>query len=259
MRIALGVEYDGSPFHGWQDQTGLHTIQGCLTKAISSIANHDVQIHAAGRTDTGVHATGQVIHFDTDVHRHLKSWIYGCNSNMPGSISVRWAQEVSDEFHARHTATARRYRYVVFNHSIRPAIRRTSVSWHYRPLDHELMHKTAQILLGEHDFTSFRASECQSKTPNRNIHSISVVRQNDCVMIDITANAFLHHMVRNIAGSLMSVGSGKQTAEWLGEVLEAKDRKMGAETASPYGLYLVEVKYPEQFALPLSDLGPMFF
>lgn len=259
MRIALGVEYDGSPFHGWQDQPGLYTVQGCLTKALSMVANHEIQIHCAGRTDTGVHATGQVVHFDSDANRTPKSWMYGCNSHMPNSIVIKWVQEVPDHFHARHSATARRYRYIIDNHSMRPAIWRNCVSWHYRPLDHHFMHEAAQRLLGEQDFSSFRSSQCQSESPMRNIKAISVERHGDFVVMDVTANAFLHHMVRNIAGCLMTIGSGKQPMTWLSEVLAAKDRRLGAETAPPYGLYLVKVFYPDEFEIPEVALGPEFF
>jgi tRNA pseudouridine38-40 synthase len=259
MRIALGVEYDGSPFHGWQEQPGLYTVQSCLTEAISKIANHEIEVFCAGRTDTGVNATGQVIHFDSTSYRSTKSWMYGCNSNLPSSIVVRWAHEVNDEFHARYSAISRRYRYLIYNHSIRPALWRTSLTWHYRPLDHLLMQEAAQSLIGEHDFSSFRSSECQSPTPMRNVHAISVVRQGDLIMVDIKANAFLHHMVRNIVGCLMTVGSGKQPVTWLTDVLNARDRRLGAETAPPYGLYLVEVTYPDEFELPITELGPMIF
>jgi len=259
MRIALGVEYDGSSFHGWQEQPGLYTVQACLTQAIATIANHDVQIHCAGRTDTGVNATGQVVHFDSTAHRSIKSWMYGCNSNLPSSIVVRWAHEVNDEFHARFSATSRRYRYLIYNHPVRPALWRSCLTWHYRPLEHLPMQEAAQLLLGEHDFSSFRSSECQSSTPMRNLQAISVERRGDIIQVDITANAFLHHMVRNIVGCLMTVGSGKQPAAWITEVLEARDRRVGAETAPPYGLYLVHVDYPDHFELPTTELGPMFF
>jgi tRNA pseudouridine38-40 synthase len=257
MRIALGVEYDGSQYHGWQSQQGLHTVQSCIETALSTVADEEIQVQCAGRTDTGVHATNQVIHFDTNAERNMRSWIYGANSNLPKDMCVRWAKFVNDEFHARFSALSRRYRYLIYNNAIRPAVFRSSLTWHYRQLNHETMHEAAQHLVGELDFTSFRAVECQSKTAMRNIQEISVKRFNDIIVIDVTANAFLHHMVRNIAGVLMVVGTGKSKPSWVKEVLLAKDRKLGAETAPPYGLYLVNVTYPDHFSLPKPALGPM--
>lgn len=258
MRIALGIEYDGGQYHGWQSQKGLHTIQSSVEKALSQVANHDVVVHCAGRTDTGVHASAQVVHFDCQNQRSSRAWIYGVNSHLPKDICVKWTKEVDDGFHARHSATARRYKYVIFNHSIRPAIMRANVTWHYRPLNHEKMHQAAQSLVGENDFSSFRAVECQSKTPMRNIHHINVKRFGNLIVIDVKANAFLHHMVRNIAGVLMGVGSGRKPVEWVAEVLSLRDRRMGAETAPSYGLYLVEVDYDEQFGIPKSNTNPIF-
>lgn len=259
MRIALGVEYDGSQFHGWQRQNGLHTIQGSLEQALSKVADHEVQIACAGRTDTGVHATGQVIHFDSDADRNTRSWLYGANAFLPKDICVRWSKQVDEEFHARFSASARRYQYFILNNPIRPAIFRSGLTWQYRPLDHEKMHQAGQRLLGEKDFTSFRSVECQSKTPMRNVHHLNVIRRGDIVVIDIKANAFLHHMVRNVAGVLMAVGSGRKPVEWVEHVLQAKDRRQGAETAPAYGLYLLEVDYPEQFAIPKPITAPVFY
>lgn len=256
MRVALAVEYDGSQYHGWQNQPNLHTVQGCVEKALSRVADHEVQVHCAGRTDTGVHASGQVIHFDSKVERSMSAWVYGSNSHLPKDICIRWAKLVDEQFHARFSATARRYRYVIYNNPIRPAIFRSGVTWHYRQLDHCLMHDAAQCLLGENDFSSFRAVECQSKTAMRNIHKITVNRDRDTLIIDITANAFLHHMVRNIVGVLMAVGSGRKPKHWVKEVLDAKDRRLGGETAPAYGLYLVQVQYPKHFALPRLPIGP---
>ncbi len=258
MRIALGVEYDGSQYHGWQAQKGLHTVQGVLQDALSKVADEEVLVTCAGRTDTGVHACNQVIHFDSEKPRTTRSWIHGCNSYLPKDVCVRWSKEMPDDFHARFSATARRYRYVIYNSAIRPAVLRSAVTWQYRQLDHRVMHQAAQQLLGEQDFTSFRSVECQSKTPMRNVHRIDVYRQADLVIIDVSANAFLHHMVRNIAGVLITVGSGKKPAEWVAEVLAAKDRKLGAETAPPYGLYLVDVSYPENFSVIRPPVGPFF-
>lgn len=258
MRIALGIEYDGSQYHGWQAQSGLHTIQQTLEKAVSKVADEPISVTCAGRTDTGVHATNQIIHFDCEKERSIRSWIHGVNSNLPKDICVKWSKEMPEDFHARFSAVARRYRYVIYNGSIRPAILRSSVTWQYRQLDHHAMHEAAQYLVGEQNFTSFRSVECQSKTAMRNVQQITVKRCRDLVIIDIAANAFLHHMVRNIAGVLISVGSGRQPKHWVKEVLLAKDRKKGAETAPPYGLYLVNVLYPERYAVIQNPLGPFF-
>jgi tRNA pseudouridine38-40 synthase len=258
MRIALVVEYDGSQYHGWQAQTGLRTVQQSLEYALSKVADSDVSIVCAGRTDTGVHATNQVIHFDSVKERSIRAWIHGANTFLPKDICVKLGKEVPDDFHARYSATARRYRYVIYNGAIRPSLLRSNVTWQYRQLDQRLMHQGAQFLIGEMDFTSFRSIECQSNTPMRHIHQIKVTRLGDMVIIDITANAFLHHMVRNIAGVLISVGSGKRPVAWVEEVLNAKDRKLGAETAPSYGLYLVQVTYPEQYAITPGNPGPLF-
>lgn len=258
MRIALVLEYDGSQYHGWQAQTGLHTVQRSVEHALSKVADCPISVVCAGRTDTGVHATNQVIHFDTDKERSIRAWIHGANSFLPKDICVKWGKELPDEFNARYSATARRYRYVIYNGAIRPALLRSNVTWQYRQLDYRLMHQSAQILLGENDFTSFRSVECQSNTPMRNVHKLQVTRTNDLVIIDITANAFLHHMVRNIAGVLIAVGSGKHPVSWVEEVLKAKDRRLGAETAPAYGLYLVQVTYPQEFAVLQNNPGPSF-
>ena len=257
MRIALIVEYDGTEYHGWQEQAGLNTVQGALESAISSVADHEVKIFCAGRTDTGVHATNQVIHFDSQNSRNIRAWIYGVNSALPKDICVKWGREVSEEFHARYKATSRSYRYIIFNSAIRPALLRSNVTWQYRQLDCNAMHKAAQDLLGEHDFTSYRSVECQSRHPNRNITQISVKKSRDLVIIDITANAFLHHMVRNIAGVLIAIGSGRKPVEWAKEVLISKDRRLGAETAPPYGLHLVGVTYPKEFNIDKSLSMPL--
>lgn len=258
MRIGLVLEYDGSQYHGWQAQTGLHTVQQALEHALSKVADSPISVVCAGRTDTGVHATNQVIHFDTDKQRTIRAWIHGVNSFLPKDVCVKWGKELPEDFHARYSATARRYRYIIYNGAIRPALLRSNMTWQYRQLDHRLMHQAAQILLGENDFTSFRSIECQSHTPMRNIHKLQVTRSNDLVIIDITANAFLHHMVRNIAGVLITVGSGKHPVAWVGEVLNAKDRRLGAETAPAYGLYLVQVTYPQEFAILQGQPGPAF-
>ena len=259
MRIALVVEYDGSQYYGWQSQTGLRTVQHALEQALSHVATHDISLVCAGRTDTGVHATHQVVHFDADKERSMRAWIHGANSFLPKDVCVKWGKEIPEHFHARYSAIARRYRYVVYNGPIRPSLLRCNVTWQYQQLNHRAMHDAAQILLGEQDFTSFRSVECQSKTPMRHVQAIHVWRKGDLVVMDISANAFLHHMVRNIAGVLMAVGSGRRSVPWVGEVLLAKDRKMGAETAPPYGLYLVGVTYPPEFNIIAPSQGPLFF
>ncbi len=258
MRIALRVEYDGSRYHGWQSQPGLYTVQEVLEQALAQVADAPIKITCAGRTDTGVHATAQIIHFDCDNQRSMRAWTYGVNSSLPKDVCVQWAKEVPDEFHARYSALSRRYRYVIFNSPIRPGLLRSNVTWQYRQLDDRNMHAASQNLLGENDFTSFRSVECQSATPMRCIMQIGVKRLGNLVIIDVTANAFLHHMVRNIAGVLIAVGSGKKPKEWVADVLAAKDRRLGAETAPPYGLYLVQVAYPAEFYIEQSNPGPLF-
>lgn len=258
MRIALIIEYDGSQYHGWQAQTGLRTVQGTLESALSQVADEEVTVVCAGRTDTGVHATHQVVHFDSNKERAIRAWIYGVNSFLPKDVCVRMGKEIPDTFHARYSATARRYRYVIHNTPVRPALLRSNVTWQYRQLDYKAMHEAAQHLVGEHDFTSFRSVECQSKTPMRRITQVSVKRKNDLIIMDICANAFLHHMVRNVAGVLMTVGAGRKPIAWVKDVLAAKDRKLGAETAPPYGLYLVGVTYPPEFDMIESISGPLF-
>lgn len=259
MRIALSVEYDGSHYHGFQFQAGLNTIQGAIEKALSVISGEPIGIVSCGRTDTGVHAVQHVLHFDSTKERAIRSWVYGVNTYLPKDIAVQWAKEVPETFHARHSAVARTYRYIIVNTPIRPALLRANVTWQYRTLDHEKMHEAGQALIGEHDFTSFRAAECQSRTPLRNVTELKVTRQGHMIIIDITANAFLHHMVRNIVGVLINVGSGKQEVSWVREVLAAKDRRLGAETAPPYGLYLLKIKYPQEFGVIDVDRTYMFF
>ncbi len=258
MRIALMVEYDGSQYHGWQAQAGLRTVQQSLERALSQVANHEVSVVCAGRTDTGVHATNQIIHFDSEKERTIRSWIHGANSFLPKDVCVKWGREMPDNFHARYSATARRYQYIIYNAPIRPALLRSNVTWQYRQLDHRLMHEASQHLLGEQNFTSFRSVECQSKTPMRNVHHLQVTRKADLIIIDISANAFLHHMVRNVAGVLIAVGSGRRAVSWVNDVLFAQDRTLGAETAPPYGLYLVEVVYPPEFNVVKGTMSPVF-
>lgn len=258
MRIALGIEYNGAKYYGWQRQRDVDSVQKQLEQALSSIADHTVEVYCAGRTDAGVHATGQVVHFDSQNKRDLKAWTMGASTRLPEDIAVRWAHPVSDDFHARYSATARRYRYIIYNNRFRPAILGNGLSHYPLPIDEKLMHQAAQCLVGEQDFSAFRAVHCQSNTPNRLLHHINVTRQNDYVIIDIKANAFVHHMVRNIAGSLITIGRGLEPVEWMAQLLAGKDRTKAAATAKPGGLYLVEVDYPDAFDLPKVTPGPLF-
>lgn len=258
MRIALGIEYDGSAFYGWQRQREVNSVQQELETALSAVANQPVELFCAGRTDAGVHATGQVVHFDTDAIRDDKAWVMGTNSRLPDAIAVRWAKVVPDDFHARFSATARRYRYIIYNHKYRPAILRSGLSHYHQQLNIELMQQAAPFLLGEQDFSSFRAVQCQSKTPFRNVHHLRIERRGDYIVLDIKANAFLHHMVRNITGSLLEVGMQNRPPQWISELLAAKDRNLAGATAKPGGLYLVDVEYPAHFALPKAAPGPLF-
>ncbi|MBE1299107.1 MAG: tRNA pseudouridine(38-40) synthase TruA [Alteromonadaceae bacterium] len=258
MRIALGIEYNGADYFGWQRQREVASIQEKLEYALAKVADHKIDIHCAGRTDAGVHATNQVIHFDTDSIRPLKAWTMGVNANLPDNIGVKWSQQVADDFHARFSAVARRYRYVIVNTKTRPGLFTSGLSHYYQPLDADKMHAAAQCLVGENDFTSFRASLCQSNSPFRNIHFVEVSRINDYVIIDIKANAFLHHMVRNITGSLIKIGCGEAPVEWMAELLVGKDRTKAAATAKPNGLYLIAVDYPEQWQIPVMQPGPLF-
>ncbi|PYG50219.1 tRNA pseudouridine(38-40) synthase [Pantoea sp. AG1095] len=258
LKLALGIEYDGSRYYGWQRQNEVRSVQEKLEKALSKVADHPVVVFCAGRTDAGVHGTGQVVHFETTSPRADAAWTLGVNVNLPDDIAVRWVKAVPDEFHARFSATARRYRYVIYNHRLRPAILGNGITHYYHPLDAEKMQRAGQALIGENDFTSFRAVQCQSRTPWRNVMHLNVTRHGPYVVVDIKANAFVHHMVRNIVGSLMEIGTGNQPEEWMATLLAAKDRKLAAATAKAEGLYLVAVDYPSHFALPQPALGPLF-
>ncbi|PAU55941.1 tRNA pseudouridine(38-40) synthase TruA [Pseudomonas indica] len=258
-RIALGIEYKGARYRGWQRQeAGVPSVQEALERALSKVAAEPVSVVCAGRTDAGVHASGQVVHFDTTVERPLKAWVMGGNANLPPDISVTWAQPMPSHFHARFKAFARRYRYVIYNDQIRPAHMAEEVTWNHRPLDVQRVRDAAQCLIGTHDFTSFRAVQCQAKSPVKTVHHLHVLQQGCFIVLDIRANAFLHHMVRNIAGVLMTIGAGERPVGWVREVLDARDRRAGGVTAHPYGLYLVQVEYPEEFDLPERYIGPHF-
>ncbi len=258
MRYALGIEYDGKNYCGWQRQKSVISVQQMLERALSKIADEPIEVTCAGRTDTGVNATNQVIHFDTDKIRKDVAWTLGVNTHLPNDVAVTWVKSVSEEFHARFSATARRYRYIIYNNRLRSAILSHGISHCHYPLDENLMHQGAQHLVGKHDFTSFRTVHCQSHSPVRTIHHCEVTRQGEYIVVDVKANAFLHHMVRNIVGSLMRVGQSQESIDWIKEVLELKNRCLAGVTAPPEGLYFVEVDYPEQFALPKRPFGPLF-
>ena len=249
-RIAVGIEYDGSAYAGWQSQPGTITIQQALEKALSVIAAEPVSLTCAGRTDAGVHAWGQVAHFDTCATRAARSWVLGANSELPKDLSVSWAMPVPAHFHARYSAYARTYRYVVLNRDVRSALLARRVTWIHQRLDEAAMTHAARFLEGEHDFSAFRSSACQAKSPIRRLERLSVERRNEFLFIEVTANAFLHHMVRNIAGLLITVGKGEQPPQWALDVLRAKDRRQAAATAPATGLYLLSVRYPAAFGLP---------
>ena len=250
MRLSAIVEYDGSGFSGWQRQTDARSVQQCVEEALSQVADHAVQITVAGRTDAGVHASAQVIHFDTEAQRSSYAWVRGTNSNLPDDVALLWAGEVEDSFHARFSAIGREYRYVILNRTVRPTYLARRVTHEYRPLDADRMRSATRFLIGAHDFSSFRASECQAKSPVRELRALEVIRTGEFITITARANAFLHHMVRNLAGVLMDIGAGEREPEWAREVLEARDRKLGGITASPDGLYLTAVEYPENFRIP---------
>ncbi len=257
MRIAMGVEYDGRDFHGWQLQPGVRTVQDCLEGAVARVADHPIRLHCAGRTDTGVHALGQVVHFDTQARRRSRSWVLGCNVNLPDDLSVTWAREVDEAFHARFSAVARHYHYQILNRATRPALARRQVTWVHDHLDLEPMRQAAVHLVGTHDFSSYRALGCQAKSPVRTLHYLQLARDGQRISIRVGANGFLHHMVRNIAGVLIAIGRGDHPPGWAKEVLEYRDRTQGGITAPPDGLALTQVDYPPEWQLPTAgpDLG----
>ena len=246
-RVALGVEYDGTAYNGWQIQPHAPSIQQALNDAVSAVADHAVRCTGAGRTDTGVHATGQVAHFDTGAVRSRRSWLLGINSNLPADVSVYNAWFVDDEFHARYSATGRAYRYVILNRAVRSALERHRAWWVHRPLDADAMADAARVLVGEHDFSSFRASECQAHSPVRDLRRIGVRQTGTRIVIECEANAFLHHMVRNIAGSLVRIGRGEEDAAWLKSLLDERDRRLAGMTAPACGLTLTRVDYGAPF------------
>lgn len=259
-RYAIGVEFDGRAFRGWQtQQAGVPSVQLTLEQAIARVANHPVVVHAAGRTDAGVHGSGMIAHFDSPSPRSERSWLMGVNTLLPESIALRWIRPVDDGFHARFKAIARRYHYVIYNHPRRSSLLAGRATWHYHPLDLAPMQAAAQALVGVHDFSAFRAVACQSNRPVRDVHFLHLEQRGPLIRLDIQADGFLHHMVRNIAGVLMAIGQGKAGPSWAAEVLASRDRTLGGVTASPDGLYFVNALYPEQFALPREPvLGPLW-
>lgn len=258
MRIALGIEYDGSAYYGWQRQASGMTVQGRVEEGLSVVADHPVRVACAGRTDTGVHATAQVVHFDSNALRSDANWVRGANANLPHDIRMQWSARVDESFHARFSARRRSYRYIILNRPLASAILRRRVCHEHRPLDHARMQAATGALVGEHDFTSFRAAGCQAKSPRRRIVRLDVTRSGDCVYIDVEANAFLHHMVRCIAGVLLAIGRGEQAVDWAAEVLQARNRTLSGVNAPPDGLYLVHVGYDPVFRLPAKHHLPVF-
>jgi len=258
-RVALGVEYQGADFNGFQRQASTpNTVQAHIEFALSAIAQEDISLVCAGRTDAGVHATGQVVHFDTLAERPSKAWVLGANTKLPDTVRIHWSKDVSEHFHARFCAGARTYRYIMRCGSTRSATLGKLVT--HLPYDLEVaaMKSAATALIGEHDFSAFRAAQCQAHNPNRHIHSITWFQQGELLVMEIQANAFLHHMVRNIVGSLLEVGRGAQDPSWIGSVLGSRDRRLAGATAAPWGLYLVSVDYSDTFELPATAKGPVF-
>ena len=250
MRIAAILEYDGSEFSGWQRQEHARSVQGTVEEALSKVADEPIQVTVAGRTDAGVHALAQAIHFDTSAARSEYSWVRGANSSLPSDVALLWAAPVDDGFHARYSATGRHYHYVILNRPIRPTYLARRVAHEYRLLDVRPMQEAARHLIGEHDFSSFRAVECQAKSPVRELRALEVTRHGELVHIHAYANAFLQHMVRNLAGVLMTIGAGEREPGWAREVLAARDRRAGGVTAAPDGLYLRQIEYPDSFRIP---------
>ncbi len=252
MRIALGIEYDGTAYNGWQRQKSGVGIQTHVEEAVSGVANETVEVICAGRTDSGVHASGQVVHFDTGAKRSRRGWLLGINSALPDDINANWVAFVDEEFHARFSATSRSYRYLILNRTVRSALNRNRAWWVFQALDEKAMLEASKCLLGEHDFSAFRAAGCQASTPVREISNLQIVRHGEWLAITVTANAFLQHMVRNITGVLVAVGKGEEEPAWVNSVLESRDRKQGGVAAPPHGLTLSAVDYPSRFNIPVG-------
>jgi len=253
MRLVLGLEYDGTRFCGWQSQRSGRSVQQTVESAISTVADHVVSVVCAGRTDTGVHALGQVVHFDTDADRPERAWTIGVNSNLPDDVSVRWVAQRNEDFHARFSARSRTYRYVIHNATSRSALLADRAWWHHRRLRTDRMQAAARFLIGEHDFSSLRAAECQSRSPIRTLQRVDIDRSGDIVWIEVEANAFLHHMVRNIVGTLVRVGRQDAEPEWVAQVLASRDRRVAGMTAPACGLYFLRVDYGAGLETPVSD------
>jgi tRNA pseudouridine38-40 synthase len=250
MRIALGIEYDGTDFLGWQRLSHGNSVQGNLERALSFVAAEPIEVTCAGRTDAGVHGRCQVVHFDTRVQRDMRGWVLGTCSNLPASVAVLWAQPIADDFHARFSARSRRYRYTILNRSVRPALDARYVTWERHPLNATRMHEAAQVLIGEHDFSAFRAISCQAAHARREVKNLKVWREDEHVIIEIEANAFLHHMVRNIVGSLLPVGRGEQAVDWITALLEGRNREVAGPTAAASGLTFIGPRYERHWQLP---------
>ena len=253
MRIALGLEYDGSRFLGWQTQPGGGTVQDCLEAALATIADGEVGVTCAGRTDRGVHALEQVVHFDVGVTRPESAWVRGVNAVLPDSVAVQWSREMPAEFHARYAARARIYRYVLLNRAVRPALATRHAGWFHQPLDVAAMRAGARHLVGEHDFSAFRSAECQAPSPVRTLFALEIEARGERIDFVLRANAFLHHMVRNIVGTLVYVGAGRQPPGWVGEVLESRQRARAAPTFAAEGLYLARIEYEPHWRLPRRE------
>lgn len=258
QRYAAGLEYDGSAFSGWQVQRHARSVQQVLNAAISVVANAEVSTAAAGRTDTGVHAYGQVVHFNSAADRTLRSWLLGINSNLPPDIAVQWVRDVPADFHARYSAVARTYRYVILQRDVRSALERHRAWCFRRELSEARMVRAAACLLGEHDFSAFRGAGCQARSPVRRIDWLEVARTGDYLLIEVRANGFLYHMVRNIVGALVRIASGDAEPGWMAEVLAGRDRRLGAPTAPPEGLYLAGVHYPAELDFPPAPAQPVW-
>ena len=258
MRVALGVEYDGSRFCGWQTQPQGCAVQDAVERALAEVAGAPVSTICAGRTDAGVHALGQVVHFDTAAERPESAWVRGVNALLPAACAVEWSRPVAPDFHARYSAVSRCYRYLLLNRPVRPALDAARTGWFHLPLNTERMQSAARLLLGEHDFSAFRSAECQARTPVRTITRLDVARRGDSIVFELCANAFLHHMVRNIVGCLVYVGKGKYPPEWMGEVLRGRDRARAAPTIEAAGLYLMSVEYEARWGLPNTPRRALF-
>jgi tRNA pseudouridine38-40 synthase len=257
MRIALGIEYDGSRFLGWQTQPGGGAVQNALEAALAGIAGQAVSVTCGGRTDRGVHAREQVVHFDTSAARPDTAWVRGTNALLPEAVAVLWSRRVGEGFHARYRALSRTYRYVLLNRAVRPALCARHAGWMYAPLDLEAMRVAARLLQGEHDFSAFRSAECQAKNPVRTLHAFAIERRGERIDFVLRANAFLHHMVRNLVGALIDVGRGRHRPEWVRGVLESRSRALAAPTFPPEGLYLESIEYAREWGLPRAAAAPL--